>query len=178
VECGYTILTGKKLILAGIYYWARNKHAEGGLQGRIQARFFPGPRGFKIHRGLWVPHPMDGCDSCEVQSHTIDDASKKTGYRLDPWKMWKHCKTLEHCKYLVAHRNQMVLNFFSQHRPELFLSDMVKLIEDKEYERMAADSRWIISEFGTEALTGKIEWLQEEAGLRRPNRFELALEAQ
>ena len=172
VECGNTVLRGKDLLLARLLHWARNKPMEN-LQARIQHRFFPGPKGFKTGRGLWVPAPEDGCDF-GIHNHQVMDESKKSGYRVDAWLMWKHCKSMEHCEYLVAHRYNMVFTFFSENIGVSYLSDMMRAVENKKFDLMACSDRWAVKEFGLDALKGDIPWLQEETPAHKPSRYEMA----
>ena len=171
------MLFDKDLLLARLLHWARNKPMEN-LQARIQLRFFPGPKGFKTGRGLWVPAPEDGCDF-GIHNHQVMDDSKKSGYRVDAWLMWKHCKSMEHCEYLVAHRYNMVFTSFLEHGSLYslslpYLSDMLTSIEQKRFDLMVEDERWIVKAFGTDAMKGDIPWLQEEPLAHKPNRYEIA----
>ena len=72
-----------------------------GLQGSIKKRFCPGPRGRRDKNGWWWPVPNEGCD--QWLSHW-------EGNKLDPWSLWKHCKSFQHTEYLVKHRIEYLVD--------------------------------------------------------------------
>lgn len=107
-ECPGTELTDDERVVAGILFWARNKKIVGGLEERIQKGFLVGPSGMKS-KGFWHPTGMEACDRYLPNFTAWTELSKKVKSRPNPWAVWKHCRTLGHCTYLVKHRASYVL---------------------------------------------------------------------
>ena len=102
-------LSKKQKILADVIYWVRNLNM--GKEVCTKYGLHPGPAGHLDKKGRWWPSPMEACDSTEGRCPALRSTIKKgtkspvqvsTWY--EPWSVWKHCKTLQHCQYLVKYR--------------------------------------------------------------------------
>lgn len=107
-------LSEDERILVEILYYLRN--TKNGLEYCIKNQIYPGPKGKKCKtlespkRVIWMPIPAEACDKPLDIGTEVNESGKIINY--NPFFYYKHCKTREHCEYLVKHRISHVINFF------------------------------------------------------------------
>lgn len=104
-------LSNHEKIIVEILYYLRNIKKP--LEYYMKNKIFPSPKGKKVtqqtKRTLWLPTPPDACDKPLFTELETDQERK-----YNPYAYYYHCKTKEHCIYLVKHRINHVLEFFLQ----------------------------------------------------------------
>jgi len=92
--------------LARILHWLRNKKKD--LNWCHKHSCYPGPKGYIVKgKGIWMPRPEEAClaDVTPYKEHIGDKvANYGHGWQVDPYAWWRHCKSYEHCLYLVQDR--------------------------------------------------------------------------
>lgn len=152
-ECGNILLSSdEEKALTAVVHWARNKRL--GYKSSISHGWRPGPHGFKDKKGWWWPFPPEGCDF--PISHVSDLEKPGNKLKFDPWARWKHCMSLDHCKYLVKHRRAYIWDTLIE-VPDLNV--FVKALLRNRVPLLMKTSYWELNEFVSDYFKGKIlDW--------------------
>jgi hypothetical protein len=104
-QCWILDLRPEEKILAELVYWLRNRNIK--KEGAISWQVYPGPSGHKTQKGVWYPNPIEACDAF---NGPIIIVGEEGSARIDPWGLYKHCKSMQHVKYMVRYRSYLLIN--------------------------------------------------------------------
>jgi len=145
-------LNKEQRIAADVLYWARNTSF--GLKGCIKFQISPGPKGIKDKRGRWWPAPYEACDNPYAQSHKIEYDKSNNHKWVNPWSLWKHSKSLQHCQYLVKYRPYYI---FGEGKIS-YIDRFIDMVLDQSYAlAINLPENSIMGKFAKEALQGKFD---------------------
>ena len=131
--------TDDQRALARVLHWLRNKKKD--LSWCIARECYPGPRGhMKKGKGIWMPEPEEAClKKVEIRIQVQENQGKKGHIRYDPYAFWRHCKTYEHCLYMIMERPRVTYLRLPVEQVSLIgaalLKDCVPLLAGIQYDR-------------------------------------------
>lgn len=97
--------TEEEKYAAVVLHWLRNMKKE--LSWCMNNQCYPSPKGYKTKpSGIWIPAPREACLATVKTEETYANKHDKNYVRPIPYAWWEHCKSYEHCLFLVQHRKQ------------------------------------------------------------------------
>jgi hypothetical protein len=161
VQCHDNIKTTKKEEVAShILYWSR--HLNMGHKVCQEYGIYPGPRGVIDKKRRWWPAPLESCDCLKYKAHTyitsqrtLKSGEVKEYQRPDLYSIWHHCRSLQHCRYLVKYRLHHVYECVSA------MDSLIDMVEQEAYPLFIRESAGfsyrlddLHRRFATDALKG------------------------
>jgi hypothetical protein len=101
-------LSREQKIAADVLYWLRNLNM--GREVCIKFSVYPGPYGILDKKSKWFPLYLESCDDIENMQHSLGVPVNEKSTWLNPWSIFKHCKSLQHCQYMVKYRLHHLYN--------------------------------------------------------------------
>jgi len=147
--------TKSEIAMALVLHWMRSRKKD--LAWCQRADCFPGPTGNKNKKGWWMPAPHEGCMCPIIVCEPIfkkEDTKVKVKWNVEPFAWLRHCKTYEHCLFLIQNKR---LHRFRVQRLDVtrlaahILMNTIPLLVDE------SDSNVLSKSFLLDCADGKVD---------------------
>jgi len=141
-----------EVALALVLHWLRSRKKDIAWCMDMDCR--PGPSGhIRKGKGWWMPDPHEAC-LCQVTISRggYDREKGKTEWSVNPFAWWHHCKTYEHCLFLV--KNKRLLRY---RMPHVNLANIASVVENKAIPALANTRDPLAKCFLLDWMDGKVD---------------------
>lgn len=122
---------------------------------------YPGPAGHVMKRnGWWMPAPHEAC-LCQVKvsQGEFEDGLGSVKWHVQPFAWWHHCKTYEHCLFIVRNRR---LQYFRV--PDVTISRMAAVIANKVIPTLTGSTKPLYRCFLLDWADGMVDDIDSKLG--------------
>jgi len=146
--------TEEQEAIARILYWLRDKKKDKEWCWKRSCR--PAPKGFSTKpRGIWMPSPEESCLAPVATHYEITKENGKSGVAVKPYAWWYHCKSYDHCLFLVQARLPFVARLLGEDMVRT--TRMAAALMTNNVPVLTADSELLTQDFFKDWCTGIVK---------------------
>jgi hypothetical protein len=151
-----------------VLHWLRTKKKS--LDWCRKASCYPSPKGIKArnmmsarHYTLWLPGQSEMCQAHIELFQSVMDEGGKSHIKCTPYAWWKHCKSYEHCLYLLVHKPH---HFYKQLSEPSRVPKITAALMFDCVPVLANENDLVISEFFKDWCSGNVPKITDVEGVK------------